>query len=226
MAAHAKCCPNLDIQQVRTVSAQAEAHEIREKEKRTRRGKAPDRSNTENELPRITIHAASTVTTPLSRHGSSSSRLGDDLEPPPAKRFKPTPHPEPIWDEACQTEVAHDLCKLFAACGISWNVIDNPQFHLFFEKWLPRARIPDRRALSGSVLNTVAEEAVGAVKVRVAGKLAMGQSDGWKNIARTNVISSVMSVDHQVRTYTGRGVVVAELTCTGHESLTLSAHIT
>ncbi|KAI9058295.1 hypothetical protein FKP32DRAFT_1549847, partial [Trametes sanguinea] len=35
------------------------------------------------------------------------------------------------------------------------------------------------------------------VKRRVENRYAMGQCDGWKNIAKTNVVSTVMSVEHE-----------------------------
>ncbi|KAJ7640524.1 hypothetical protein B0H17DRAFT_1149012 [Mycena rosella] len=48
-----------------------------------------------------------------------------------------------------QDEFAEDLCKLFVACNVAWNSAANPQLLLFFTKYVPEAKIPDRRVLSG-----------------------------------------------------------------------------
>ena len=70
---------------------------------------------------------------------------------------------------------------------------------LFFEKWLPGAKLPDRRKLSGIHLDAAVNNALAHTKSQVYGKLATGQSDGWKNIAKTSVITSMMSVENDVR---------------------------
>ena len=192
MAAHALSCPNLSSQRVKAVAALAEVEKAAEMRKAERRPRVS--TNTENIPP-----AGSTLlrVAPISRSGSTSSHFDSDLESPPAKRAKKTLL-EPIWDAACQEDFAADLCKLFIACGMAWNVAENPQFQLFFEKWLPKADIPDRHSLSGKHLNKVSGEATGMVRKSVHNKLAMGQCDGWKNVAKTNVVSTVMSVSHKV----------------------------
>lgn len=56
-----------------------------------------------------------------------------------------------------------------------------------------------RRSLSGTHLNEAVEVVKQKVLLRVEGKTAVGQSDGWKNVAKTNVTSTIMSVNHKVR---------------------------
>lgn len=110
----------------------------------------------------------------------------------------PGPLFPPLWDDASQHEFGQDLCKVFVACKIPWNVVDHPQFRQFFAKYLAFAHVPDRRSLSGMHLDRAAAAAEEDTLKRVRGRLAMGQCDGWKNVAKTNVISSVMSVDYEV----------------------------
>ncbi|KAI8986109.1 hypothetical protein BD414DRAFT_416319 [Trametes punicea] len=102
------------------------------------------------------------------------------------------------WDNARQNDFAADLCKMFVMCNIPWNAADNIQMEHFFKKWLPSAKLPDRRKLSGTYL----KEAVALVQITVhtniRGKLATGQSDGWKNISKVSVITSTMSVNREV----------------------------
>jgi hypothetical protein len=37
------------------------------------------------------------------------------------------------------------------------------------------------------------------IKKKVKGKMAMGQCDGWKNVAKTPLVASMITVDYQVR---------------------------
>ncbi|KAI0349246.1 hypothetical protein OH77DRAFT_1594337, partial [Trametes cingulata] len=82
-------------------------------------------------------------------------------------------------------------------CNIPWNVADNAELELFFEKWVPGAKIPDRRKLSGTYLDEAVESVIQKTRTDVRTKFATGQSDGWKNIAKTSVITSMMSVERQ-----------------------------
>ncbi|KAJ2992405.1 hypothetical protein NUW54_g7945 [Trametes sanguinea] len=114
-----------------------------------------------------------------------------------------------LWTSSRQADFTQDLLRLFIMCNIPWNAADSTQMELFFAKWLPGAKLPDRRKLSGSCLDSAVGHACAHTKSHVHGKLATGQSDGWKNIAKTSVITSVMSVEGQaylVRTHdmTGR----------------------
>ncbi|KAI0670527.1 hypothetical protein C8Q78DRAFT_1036700, partial [Trametes maxima] len=135
---------------------------------------------------------------------ASVSTTDSSADYPPLKRVKTAPtgslsvfDPDattplpPLWDSACQQRFAKDLCNLFISCGIAWNVADNPEFCLFFGKWLPYAVIPDRRSLSGTYLNLAAAAVDERVAQRVSGHYAMGQCDGWKNVAKKHVVSTV-----------------------------------
>ncbi|KAI0656722.1 hypothetical protein C8Q70DRAFT_878385, partial [Cubamyces menziesii] len=101
------------------------------------------------------------------------------------------------WDEPCQQQFAHDLCKVFVSCNISWNVADHTEFRLSLRKWLPNVVVPGRRSLSGIHLNHAAMEAHNGVVTHIGGQYAMGQYDGWKNVAKTNLVSSVMSIKYE-----------------------------
>ena len=194
MSAHARRCGNLDSQYVQAISHEVEEEEKKERNAQRLLGKKRTLSqmNTENYPP-----TPQTPYNPSFSLSQSSTHTSDSPSTPPAKRLKRLSSRH-IWDQGCQNDFAADLCKLFVACDIPWNIADHPQFHLFFEKWLPDAQLPERRSLSGVCLREVSNNAIAAEKTRVANKLAMGQSDGWKNIAKTNVTSSLMSVQRQV----------------------------
>ncbi|KAJ2986487.1 hypothetical protein NUW54_g9747 [Trametes sanguinea] len=113
------------------------------------------------------------------------------------------------WTAKRQAEFAADMCKLFAMCNIPWNAAENPQLEIFFEKWVPGAQVPSRRQLSGKHLQEAVKTVRSSTRAAVQGKYATGQSDGWKNIAKTSVITSMMTVDrevHLVRTHDMTGL--------------------
>ena len=188
MSSHARSCRHQDEEEVKVIAAEHEAA------KRVRSGN----ENRENTAPISTSSSAST---------STSQAL---IQVPPLKRARiagidsSLAHIKipftPSWDRDCQKLFGDDLAKVFAANSLAWNVAENAQFRAFLHKWLPSAQVPGRRALSGTHLNNAAEEAVTQAIGGVAGRYAMGQCDGWKSIAKTNMVSSVMSVDFQVRT--------------------------
>ncbi|KAG8786751.1 hypothetical protein FRC12_016282 [Ceratobasidium sp. 428] len=93
-----------------------------------------------------------------------------------------------------------DLCKLWVANGFSWHAINQPQTQIFFQKWLPDAKLPDRHKLSGAVLRQEVELANASMRSAVSGRIATGMSDGWKNIKRNYLLASMLSVDF--KTYT------------------------
>jgi len=58
--------------------------------------------------------------------------------------------------------------------------------------------IPDHCILSGQVLNEQVKKVKENIKVKVQGKLVTGKCDGWKNIAKTSVVTTMMSVENEV----------------------------
>ncbi|KAM5543668.1 hypothetical protein V8D89_002919 [Ganoderma adspersum] len=113
------------------------------------------------------------------------------------------------WDENHQKLFEADLCDLFVACNFSFNAAENPQTRIFFNKWVPGAEVPDCRKLSGSCLDAAVTTALAGTQTAVFGQYATGQSDGWKNVAKTSVLTSTMNVNsraHLVCTHdmTGR----------------------
>ncbi|KAJ7937967.1 hypothetical protein B0H13DRAFT_1588109 [Mycena leptocephala] len=92
-----------------------------------------------------------------------------------------------MWDSPKQEEFATDLCKLFIACNVAWNSAANPELLLFFSKYVPQAKIPDRRVLSGRVLDQLVCEIENAMKGSLSGKLGTGQCDGCRSNAKASI---------------------------------------
>jgi hypothetical protein len=111
------------------------------------------------------------------------------------------------WTANQQQEFSEDLLKVFISAGIPWNAASDPEMNLFFNKWVPGSKMPDRRVLSGRLLDKEAAEAESRMKKRMVGKVATGQCDGWKNVARASVVATMATVEGEVSllfSYTGR----------------------
>ena len=103
-----------------------------------------------------------------------------------------------IWNPSLQQEFGEDLCKLLIATRSSWNTAHNPQMQLFVEKWIPGAIVPDRRTLSGPILDREAGKVEEKLKLKLKGRKATFQTDGWKNKAKQAIVATMVSVDFEV----------------------------
>ncbi|KAJ7429946.1 ribonuclease H-like domain-containing protein [Mycena latifolia] len=148
---------------------------------------------------------------------ASLEAFSPDVAYSPSSAFAPSPSPSisesyaskrrrtsytqsaqaPVWTADQQAEFGEDLCKLFVTCGWSWNAVNNPEFQLFFGKYLPSAILPDRRVLSGSTLKREADKVIGKTRLKIEEKLATYSEDGWKNVAHTHIDTSMLNVDSQ-----------------------------
>lgn len=119
---------------------------------------------------------------------------GVDGEPP-----SPIPVvPPPMLSLEKQNEFNHDMCRLFVAMGIAFHGVKHPELHQFMSKWVPGSILPSNRALSGSLLESEASKAIEQTKLITFGQLANYQCDGWKNVAKTAIVTSMIVVNYQV----------------------------
>lgn len=105
----------------------------------------------------------------------------------------------PLGASDIQKEFAADLCRLFVALNLAWNAAAHPETKAFFARWLPHLHVPDRRTLSGPLLRAEKQKVVARIRSKVHGKYAMLQCDGWRNVARISIVTSMMTVGDQVR---------------------------
>lgn len=104
-----------------------------------------------------------------------------------------------------QEEFSADLCKLLIALNTAWVAADNPSLHRFIHKWVgSEVVVQDRRILSGRVLDQEVRRVEDVVVGKVHGKVATGQCDGWKNVAKSSVVSTMMSVENEVSLVTSK----------------------
>lgn len=95
-----------------------------------------------------------------------------------------------------QDEFSADLCCLLIELNTAWAAADRPGLQRFIHKWVgSEVIVQDRRILSGRVLDKEVRKVEEVIRRKVQGKLATGECDGWKNVAKSNVVTSVMTVD-------------------------------
>jgi hypothetical protein len=105
---------------------------------------------------------------------------------------------KPRWSEQLHAEFGSDLCKLFVRINTAWRSAQNPQFELFVNKWIPGAVIPDCHMLSGPILKAEVDKIESALGIEVKGRYGTGQCDGWKNISKTSLVGSMVTVNYTV----------------------------
>jgi hypothetical protein len=66
---------------------------------------------------------------------------------------------------------------------------------------MPSAKIPDRPVRSGPILDREAEKIVAKTRKLIEGKLATYVEDGWTNISKTHLDTSILSVESEVRIF-------------------------
>jgi hypothetical protein len=86
---------------------------------------------------------------------------------------------------------------MFVSCRFAWRAIDDPEMHIFMKKWAG-ADVTDWKALGGQILDSEVQRVEAQMRQRVEGKVGMGQCDGWKNVAKTLVCTSMITVEKQV----------------------------
>ena len=105
-----------------------------------------------------------------------------------------------------QNEFDADLCKVFVACNWAWLHADNPVFRWFFDKYLPSAHIPDRKTLSGAILNAESQRINDEMKKSLNQQYCTGVVDGWSNSSEA-IQCTGLNCQGEVRVYINLWVV-------------------
>lgn len=94
-----------------------------------------------------------------------------------------------------QEEMERLLARAFYSAGISFNVIDNPDFCIFLKKACSAFKIPSRYKLSTTILDAE----YNSLKKDVDNVLERKEylcltSDGWSNINRTSIVNYMITI--------------------------------
>ena len=103
-------------------------------------------------------------------------------------------------DAELQSKFNHDFLTLLVANGAPWLFANNPETHIFTDKWItPGTVIPNHKHLSGWILDKEVKDVEDQVKLKIQGKMGTRQCDGWKNNAKKSVVSTMVTVENEVR---------------------------
>src|ERR1700691_4109663 len=103
-------------------------------------------------------------------------------------------------DAELQSEFNSDFLKLLVANGAPWLFANNPETHIFTDKWItPGTVIPNHKHLSGWILDKEVKDVEDQVKLKIQGKMGTQQCDGWQNNAKKSVVSTMVTVENEVR---------------------------
>jgi hypothetical protein len=103
------------------------------------------------------------------------------------------------WTPSRQHEFGEDFCRLLVTTRSAWNFANNPETHLFADKWIPGSVVPDRRTLSGPILDRGAGKVEDKLRLKLKGKMVTFQTDGWKNRAKQSVVDTMVTAGSEVR---------------------------
>lgn len=98
-----------------------------------------------------------------------------------------------------QATFEEDVAKLFIANEWAWNGANSKHWRRFVHKYIPDAAPVAASRLSGPILDKLAAGVEERMKPAVAGEMATGQCDGWKNIVKNSLVSSLITVKSEVR---------------------------
>ncbi|THU84867.1 hypothetical protein K435DRAFT_590497, partial [Dendrothele bispora CBS 962.96] len=100
------------------------------------------------------------------------------------------------WPRMKQDEFNADLCCLLVSGLVAWRAVENPYWKWFFSKWVPGMVLPSRKVLSGRVLEEETAKAQGEMRKETEGLYGTGQCDGWKNVAKSSLVTSMVNVEY------------------------------
>lgn len=140
--------------------------------------------------PTVPTIISTISTVPGDIHSAKRVRRSEDVAAMPAPALVSVPF--------SQEDLESDILELYVALGWSFNGADNPIWQRFLERWVQGSQPVSARRLSGPILDRRAAAVEERIKPLVAGKLGTGQCDGWKNIAKASVVSSLVTVEGEV----------------------------
>lgn len=91
-----------------------------------------------------------------------------------------------------------DVLDLFISNGWAWNGADSRAWLNFLSRYIPSCEPVSSRQLSGPILDRRVSEVEKRILPLVSGKLGTGQCDGWKNVTKASLVSSLVTVDGEV----------------------------
>jgi hypothetical protein len=102
------------------------------------------------------------------------------------------------WNDEMTHAFNKDIIRFIASSNSSFNIVSNPSFQHIMRKWAGNPPLATRQALRQKYLKEVVEEVEQDARQEMEGKLAMGQCDGWKNVAKASLVVILATVEDRV----------------------------
>ncbi|KAJ7844634.1 hypothetical protein B0H14DRAFT_2585150 [Mycena olivaceomarginata] len=137
---------------------------------------------------------------PYAGYGEHSRHLFDRFSSASAHRIcisTGTPSPAPTWSPSQQENFENRILRLTASAGFPLNWVNNPEWILFCEEFLPSARNPSRKTLTRRLLPAAVRKLRAEAQLRTPGSFATIQEDGWTG-NKHNLMAFMMTAEGQV----------------------------
>jgi hypothetical protein len=103
-----------------------------------------------------------------------------------------------LWSDAHQARFEARLARLTAFAGFSLSWIENPEWELFCQEFIPMARIPSRGVLTRRIIPNTLSAMQQEARAGLAGGIGTLQADGWTGINFHHVIAFMIAVNGKV----------------------------
>jgi hypothetical protein len=87
--------------------------------------------------------------------------------------------PPSQWSSDKNAKFLNDLITVITACDLSFNLVENPTFCSFIQKYIPSAKLPSRNMLSGSVLTNRMISVRSQSRINCQNEITTISCDGW-----------------------------------------------
>lgn len=95
---------------------------------------------------------------------------------------------------AHKEEIDKAMAKFFYACNIPFRVSENRHFKDFIQVLRPGYEPPNRKQLSGDLLNRINDDIMNKVQTELNGKTVTLMQDGWSDVHNTPIIANILSI--------------------------------
>ncbi|KAJ8039259.1 hypothetical protein HOLleu_16915 [Holothuria leucospilota] len=129
--------------------------------------------------------------------GDVASGSSTDVQSPPKRKLKQSDLSNKVVKTSKTDTVTLDekVAKFFYACNIPFSCVEHPTFQDLITSLRPGYQPPTRKAIGGTLLDSVSEKLQDDMRKNLDGKEATLVEDGWSNIHNDPVTATCLHVD-------------------------------
>jgi hypothetical protein len=115
------------------------------------------------------------------------------------------------WSSVRQKQFERSIARLTASAGLPLSWVDNAEWIMFVDEFLPAARSPSRKVLTNRLIPTAVAEFRAAAKAAANGREATIQADGWTGVNHHHLIAFMITVDGKVCYYLTHSIPITNI---------------